>query len=134
MELLLQRSYLDRGTNGMLSCEDELICYTIELPWQQNKRHASCIPENRYQLELRYSKRHQLHLLLKHVPNRTLILIHKANNAMFELRGCIGVVSELTGPGKGTNSAAAFDKLMQIATDCVNRGDPLWLRVECLID
>ncbi|KYP12951.1 DUF5675 family protein [Flavihumibacter sp. CACIAM 22H1] len=134
MELLLQRSYQASGTNGMLSCGNELICYTIELPWQQNKRWISCIPEQRYQLLLRYSKRHQLHLLLKDVPNRTLILIHKANNALKELKGCIGVVRELTGPGKGINSALAFRKLLQLATACINRGERLWLRIECLTD
>jgi hypothetical protein len=131
MEWLLQRSYRASGTNGILSCKDELICYTIELPWQENKRWISCIPEDRYQLQLRYSKRHQLHLLLKGVPNRTLILIHKANNALKELKGCIGVVRELTGPGKGINSAAAFAQLMELATNCINQGERLWLRVEC---
>lgn len=134
MELLLQRSYHPTGTNGMLSLDDELICYTIELPWKQNKRWISCIPEGAYQLVLRYSKRHQIHLLLKDVPFRTLILIHKANNALKELKGCIGTVSELSGYGRGNNSAAAFTKLIHLATACINRGERIWLRITRLED
>ncbi len=132
MELLLQRSYLSNGTNGILSCEDQLICYTIELPSKQNKRLISCIPEDRYQLVLRYSKRHELHLMLKDVPFRTLILIHKANNALKELKGCIAPVTELKGAGRGRNSGAAFKRLMDLVTDCINRGERVWLRI-CLL-
>ncbi len=134
MELLLQRSYHALGTNGMLSYDNQLICYTIELPWQYNRRLVSCIPEDRYRLLLRYSKRHQLHLLIKDVPFRSLILIHKANNALKELKGCIGTVSELTGAGRGTNSTAAFDRLMNLVIDCINSGERVWLRIEKLID
>ncbi len=133
MELLLQRSYLPSGTNGILSCEDQLICYTIELPWNQNRRWISCVPEDRYQLVLRYSKRHQLHLMLKNVPFRSLILIHKANNALKELKGCIAPVNELTGAGKGKKSDAAFARLIQLVTNCINQGEKVWLRI-CLLE
>ncbi|MEC4048558.1 DUF5675 family protein [Flavobacterium sp. SUN046] len=38
MVLELTRSYYPKGTNGTLKYEDRLICYTIELPWKDNKK------------------------------------------------------------------------------------------------
>ena len=86
MELQLQRVYFPTGTNGILRVDDEILCYTIELPWRYNIRMRSCIPEGRYELVLRYSDRHKTHLLLRGVPSRTLILIHPANDAEKEPR------------------------------------------------
>jgi hypothetical protein len=48
------------------------------------------------------------------VNDRELILIHPANDALKELRGCIAPVSILTGPGKGILSRNAFQKLVSI--------------------
>lgn len=104
MELVLQRSYHALGTNGALSYGGYLICYAIELPWLFNK--------------------------LKDVPFRSPILIHKANNVVKQLKGCIGAVGELTGAGRGKNSAAAFARLMKLATRCLNNQEQIWLRIK----
>ena len=82
MELRLQRRYYETGTNGILKLGAATLCYTIELPWRNNIRMESCIPEGRYPLAFRFSKRHQWHLHVKEVPGRSLILIHKANVAL----------------------------------------------------
>ena len=87
MELQLERVYFPTGTNGILRADDEILCYTIELPWRYNIRMRSCIPEGRYELVLRYSDRHKTHLLLQEVPSRTLILIHPANYAEKRTQG-----------------------------------------------
>jgi hypothetical protein len=86
----------------------KFICYTIELPWEDNLPQRSCIPEGRYELKKRYSTRFGQHLLLVNVKDQELILIHPANDALKELRGCIAPVSILTGPGKGILSRNAF--------------------------
>jgi hypothetical protein len=113
MELRLTRLYFPEGTNGMLTIGDEVLCYTIELPDRGNQRSISCVPEGLYLLRKRFSSRFQHHLELVDVPDRQLILIHPANDALQELRGCIAPVTTLTGPGRGTQSRKAFERLME---------------------
>ncbi|GAO45396.1 DUF5675 family protein [Flavihumibacter petaseus] len=129
MELLLEREYDSSGTSGILSCEERFVCFTIELPWRDNKRMISCIPEGRYPLALRYSERHRWHLQVQNVPGRSLILLHKANNAAKELKGCIAPVSELVRPGVGKRSNDAFCKLMQLVKGGLERREEAWLRL-----
>ena len=97
MELELFRTYDPEGTNGELKL---VVCNTIELPWLQNQRNISCIPEERYELRKRFIKKFGLHLLVVDVPDRSWILIHPANDAKTQLKGCIAPVTQLTGPGK----------------------------------
>lgn len=134
MELLLEREYHSSGTDGILSCDGRFLCFTIELPWRDNVRMISCIPEGLYELVLRFSERHRCHLQVKNVPGRTLILIHKANNALRELKGCIAPVSELLSPGRGIRSGTAFADLMKKARSCIEKGERVWLRVRKLSD
>ncbi len=134
MELLLEREYHPSGTNGILSIAEKFCCFTIELPWRFNRRMESCIPEGRYPLALRFSDRHQWHLLVKDVPGRTLILLHKATNALKQLKGCIAPVSRLTQPGMGTNTAAAFKTLMEQVRSAFDRNERVWLTVSRLSD
>ena len=114
MVLFLTRTYFPEGTNGKLESEGKLISYTIELPWKRNERGISCIPEGNYFIRKRYSAKYKWHLELVDVPNRTYILIHPANNAQKELRGCIAPVTKLSGPGIGFMSRKAFTKLKDL--------------------
>lgn len=41
----LKRS--DQGTMGLLMAPS-FSCYTLELPWRDNQRNISCIPESEY--------------------------------------------------------------------------------------
>lgn len=134
MELLLERDYHPEATDGILSCEERFLCFTIELPWRENRRLVSCIPEGRYRLVLRFSERHRWHLMLKDVPGRTLILIHKANNALKELKGFIAPVTEQLSPGIGKNSHTAFKMLMKKVRACIDEGERVWLTVKNLSD
>jgi hypothetical protein len=113
MHLYLLRTYAPEGTNGRLMIDGHFTCYTIELPWRHNRRGLSCIPEGCYRVMQRYSEVFQWHLHLIDVPDRDLILVHPANNALLELKGCIAPVSKLTGAGQGTRSRRAFYLLMQ---------------------
>jgi hypothetical protein len=80
MELILTRTYHAQGTNGIIYNTGKLLCATIELPWLNNARAISCIPEGRYRLKLRYSPKFNTHILITGVKDRALILIHPANN------------------------------------------------------
>jgi len=112
MELYLYRQYFTKGTNGSLYAGGVLLCHTIELPWRDNMPNKSCIPEGVYALTVRTTAKRGLHLLVNNVPKRSLILIHPANNALRELKGCIAPVMQLTGEGMGEQSRVACEKLL----------------------
>ena len=108
MELVLIRTYFPDGTNGTLFYANSILSYTIELPWLHNAAQRSCIPEGRYRLKLRHSPKYKKHLLVEGVPGRALILVHPANNAQRDLKGCIAPVNKITEEGKGTSSRIAI--------------------------
>ena len=108
MELKIIRTYHPEGTNGELLLNGERVCYTIELPWKNNEHQISCIPEGKYELKKRWTERFGRHFILQDVPNRSYILIHAANDALKEIKGCIASVTNLTGKGKGTQARLAL--------------------------
>lgn len=130
MVLVLSRTYFADGTNGKLECDGRLICNTIELPWRQNEKKVSCIPEGRYSIRRRYSDRFKWHLEVMNVENRKFILIHPANNALLELNGCIAPVTQFSGPGLGLMSRKAFYKLKDLVFKVVDRDEDVSLIVQ----
>jgi hypothetical protein len=130
MVLRLTRTYFPEGTNGKLECEGGFICYTIELPWRNNERGISCIPEGKYFIEKRYSPKFQWHLHVRGVPNRSLILFHPANDALRELNGCLAPVSALVGPGKGIASRKAFEILKACVFAALENKSVVELQIE----
>lgn len=114
MVLELSRTYFPDGTNGKLECEGKMICYTIELPWKNNETKVSCIPDGKYFIKKRYSRKFHWHLEVIDVKNRKFILFHPANNALKELNGCIAPVTKISGPGLGLQSRLAFTKLKNL--------------------
>lgn len=127
--LQLTRTYLPAGTNGEISLEGHYVCGTIELPWQDNRRNISCIPEGRYRLELHRSRRFGDCLAVKGVPGRRGILIHPANDAATELRGCIAPVTKHTGAGKGIYSRVALERLEGLLLPVLEAGEEVWVEV-----
>ena len=114
MKFSLTRSYFPDGTNGRLMCGEHIVCHTIELPWLQNQRNVSCVPEGSYSLKKRYTESRGWHILVEEVPGRSLILFHVGNDALTDLRGCIAPVSELTGHGTGIQSSIALKKFQAL--------------------
>lgn len=133
MELTLRRSYYLRGTNGSLFDSqldrENFICHTIELPWNNNDTGMSCVPEGKYELLRRTSLKHGEHLELQAVKNRKYILIHPANDAIKELKGCIAPVTVLIGPGTGTQSRIALEKLFKIIFQRLDQHEVVWLTI-----
>jgi hypothetical protein len=127
MELELFRTYDPEGTNGELKL---VVCNTIELPWLQNERNVSCIPEGRYELRKRFIKKFGLHLLVVDVPDRSWILIHPANDAKTQLKGCIAPVTQLTGPGKGNESRLANEKLKAFVLEALERKEKVFITIK----
>lgn len=89
----LLRTYHATHTQGMFSALDEygnilFQCVTLELPWRDNARGLSCIPEGIYPVRRRKSEKHGEHYQVHQVPGRDLILFHPGNYVR-ELLGCI---------------------------------------------
>lgn len=133
MNLTLRRSYYPRGTNGSVFHteldRENFICHTIELPWRHNDTGLSCIPEGRYELVRRTSLKHGEHIELQAVKDRKYILIHAANDAIKELKGCIAPVTTLTGPGTGSQSRMALEKLFKIIFQRLDKHEGVWLTI-----
>lgn len=127
MELELVRAYFDEGTNGDLMVK---LCHTIELPWLHNTHNVSCIPEGRYELRMRYTDRRQHHLMIAGVPDRSGILLHPANHALTELRGCIAPVTTLIGPGEGTESRLANELLKAQVIEAFKRNEKVFITIK----
>ena len=130
MIIVLKRTYFPDGTNGKLECNGKSICNTIELPWRENQKRVSCIPEGKYFIRKRYSQKFQWHLEVIDVKDRSLILFHPANNALLELNGCIAPVTKLSGPGLGLMSRKAFAKLKTQVYQVLNGKESVELIVE----
>jgi hypothetical protein len=129
VKLELVRMYYPNGTNGEINYMGQRVCSSIELPWKNNQHQISCIPEGEYALTKRYSKTKGWHLLINNVPDRDLILIHAANDALKELKGCIAPVSILTDEGKGSNSRLALKKIFAIVFTEIEKGNRVTIAI-----
>jgi hypothetical protein len=130
MELELIRKYFDEGTNGEILYQERLLSYAIELPWKNNQARVSCIPEGRYELVKRWSLKFGRHLQVMNVSGRELILIHPANEALRELKGCIAPVCLITGAGKGIHSKMALNKLTSLVFGALDRHEQVFITIK----
>jgi Family of unknown function (DUF5675) len=130
MELELIRTYYPTRTNGKIQYQGRLMMYTIELPWKENHAQVSCIPEGRYELVKRWSPKFNRHLLVMNVSQRENILIHPANDATHELKGCIAPVSLITGAGKGIRSRLALEILIRLVYGALDRHDHVFITIK----
>jgi hypothetical protein len=130
MVVVLSRTYFPNGTNGKLESDGKFICYTIELPWKENETKVSCIPEGKYVIRKRYSRKYNWHLEVVDVPSRKGILLHPANNAQSELKGCIAPVSKLSGAGLGLMSRKAFVRLKKLVDKALDNREKVTLIIQ----
>lgn len=100
-KVVIERVYLPTETLGSMYIETKLdprpmayefLCKTMELPWKDNKRSISCIPEGEYRVIKQPPKadRPYHYFRLPKVPGRSGILIHRISYVS-GLKGCIGV-------------------------------------------
>ena len=86
----------DKQTLGVMLHEGKTLCYTLELPWLDNQKGISCIPEGEYEVVSRQTPSSQFkykHYHILDVPDRSWILIH-GGNYHTQIKGCILVGSE----------------------------------------
>jgi hypothetical protein len=107
-EYTIKRVYLPTETLGsMFDPKGSLVCKTMELPWKDNRRSISCIPEGRYLVNKMppipkddpatpedesggRKPRNYGHFRFPAVVGRSGILIHRITYVK-DLQGCIGV-------------------------------------------
>lgn len=130
IKLYLTRRYFTDGVNGQITFRGNLICETIELPWRNNKRSISCIPEGTYRILPRLHHKHGKQLQVVNVPQREGILIHPANFALRELQGCIAPVSKCTEPGQGMYSKVAMERLKNLIYPVLENNEQVFLIIK----
>ena len=96
-------------------------CYTLELPWLDNKKRVSCIPNGTYKCVKRVSEKYGHHWHVTNVKNRSLILIH-SGNFYDQTLGCILVGKSLVDIDKDgltdvSSSNPTMNKLRSILPD-----------------
>jgi len=78
----------DACTMGYLSINNKTVCYTLELPWENNAKNISCIPAGSYKGILRYDKSDGWRIQLENVPDRDGVQIHMGNYTK-QIKGCV---------------------------------------------
>ena len=96
----VKRVYLQNQTLGSWFFNEQALCKTMELPWKDNLRSVSCIPEGDYTVTKEppipandsqgRKERPYWHFRIHNVPGRSGVLVHKITYVK-DLRGCIGV-------------------------------------------
>jgi len=120
---LLRIPQTDQGTYGVFFIpEINFKCYSIELPWKNNKNSISCIPKDDYEVVLRWSKKYKYHFHVTNVEGRLWILFHSGNYAgdiskgyKTHSKGCILLgksIGTLSGQKAILNSRITIRRLM----------------------
>jgi hypothetical protein len=68
------------GSEGILSF-GSFHCYSLELPWKDNRSNVSCIPPGTYHVKIRISPKYGRVYWVTKVKGRTYILMHSGNYA-----------------------------------------------------
>lgn len=91
----------------------EFSCFSLELPWKNNKRNSSCIPIGKYKCSIEESPKFGTVVLVHGVIDRSGILIHPGNTTA-DSQGCIMVGGSLSLDSSNTLGASrrAFDRLL----------------------
>lgn len=96
MEIEIQRTYKEKATYGegkVIDSEKHDIVLefkTLELPWKNNERKVSCIPEGTYMVWKMKptAKRQYEYFWVQDVPGRDSILFHPGNYTR-QILGCL---------------------------------------------
>lgn len=77
----------DEGVRGILTLPNGHSFCTMEMPWRNNQKQISCIPEGSYPCVWANSGNFGMCYHVNSVPNRSEILIHNGNFAGDETKG-----------------------------------------------
>jgi hypothetical protein len=108
-------------TGGLLLAKDfPQPLFTLELPWKDNKRNVSCIPEGNFRAFRRKTVKNGKYSSETYevaVPDRTSVLFH-VGNTVEDSRGCILLGFVFDGCRRTIlSSGPAVEMFMQILID-----------------
>lgn len=130
-EVLVKRVYLPSETLSSIYYKGEMLCKGMELPYRNNQRSISCIPEGEYLVTKEppipsndpqgRKQRDYWHFRFHDVPKRSGVLIHKITYVK-DLQGCIGVGLDFKDWNKDgvldmADSTKALEKLVKTLPD-----------------
>jgi hypothetical protein len=105
---------------GSVKIDGHLFCWSLELPWRDNRVNISCIPEGHYRCEKYMSEKHgKLKWGVRNVPNRSGVILGEIGNTYRDLEGCIsfgtqvGWLAHNRGILLSENAVAEFEKLAE---------------------
>ncbi|MEA3346954.1 MAG: DUF5675 family protein [Candidatus Auribacterota bacterium] len=116
------------GTWGVIEYKYQPFALTMELPWNDNKRSASCIEPGIYYASRQIYRSKYDSFVLKDVPGRDGIFLH-TGNIDDHTKGCILVGEEfgiLNNERAILASRRGFDEFMKLA------GDAQTIKIEIL--
>ncbi|MBK9744691.1 MAG: hypothetical protein IPO94_17875 [Saprospiraceae bacterium] len=88
MAIELQRFYRDTWTGGLIFIKGIFLCRSIELRWASNEQECILCAEGVYPVSIIQHPKLGECLQINGVKGRSGILVHVANDAQKELRGC----------------------------------------------
>lgn len=101
---------------------------TLELPWENNTRHVSCIPSGRYIVVPYSGTKFKDVFIIPNVPGRSDILIH-CGNTTDDTGGCI-LIGEQFEPTKGhSNGIQGSAKAMKELKEYVKGEKEFYLNI-----
>ena len=135
MKITIKRDYLKDCTVGHLLIDEVFHSQTMELPYKDNKRSISCIPEGEYELKRYRRLSGKMSIEVCKVPNRTAILIHSGNDATqdedgADTQGCIlpnTTVTITRGRLRGSGSIVATNNYYKKVFAALDKGETVKL-------
>ena len=111
-QAILYRTYTQNITFGHLLYDNEFVCHFFELPWRNNKKEVSCIPEGEYHFKIidRHERLGLCYYCETKIKGRSEIFIHVANTTN-EIKGCLVSVTTLRSDVGGDSSKVAMLEL-----------------------
>jgi hypothetical protein len=119
--IVIETVSYDDATIGRLSSKD-FHCFTLELPWLDNKTNISCVPPDTYKYKKRFSPSKKMVVIeLIGVKGRTFIQLH-IGNFTSQILGCCLVGMGITYLNSDTipdlaDSETALNKLLESCPD-----------------
>ncbi len=102
----------DNFIRGVLIYKNDILCHTLELPYLDNQKNISSIPDGLYKISKYSGTKFKNSFWVHDVPNRHAILIHVGNSTM-DTKGCI-LVGVDTAPRMVLKSQEAMNILNAI--------------------
>ena len=138
--LTLRRALSDeQGTIGVVLLDDDLLCYSIELPWRFNARQISCIPAGEYRMVYTMSPRLRIRTYeILGVPSRDGIRVHSGNLAGDKIRGwdSHSLGCPLFGDNVGTlkNQAGRQQRAVLLSRSAISKLENALDRKPCVLE